>query len=63
MTVMDTLLFFADIKGKKGTEIKRRANEFLEKFDLADRKKNKNSRPLKRKSTKNTIYFYNFART
>ena len=41
MTVMDTLLFFADVKGKKGTNIKKRANEFLEKFDLADRKTTK----------------------
>lgn len=38
MTVMDTLLFFADVKGKKGADIKRKANEYLEKFDLADRK-------------------------
>ena len=41
MTVMDTLLFFAEVKGKKGTNIKTRANEFLEKFDLADRKTTK----------------------
>ncbi|HED08489.1 MAG TPA: ATP-binding cassette domain-containing protein [Ignavibacteria bacterium] len=38
MTVMDTLLFFADVKGKKGADIKRKANEYLERFDLADRK-------------------------
>ena len=41
MTVMDTLLFFADVKGKKGADIKRRANDYLEKFDLADRKSTK----------------------
>jgi len=38
MTVLDTLLFFADVKGKSGNEIKKKANEYLEKFDLADRK-------------------------
>jgi len=41
MTVMDTLLFFADVKGKTGNEIKKSATEFLEKFDLADRKTTK----------------------
>lgn len=41
MTVIDTLLFFADVKGKSGNEIKKKANEYLEKFDLADRKTTK----------------------
>ena len=41
MTVMDTLLFFADVKGKHGNEVKKKANEYLEKFDLADRKTTK----------------------
>ena len=41
MTVMDTLLFFADVKGKSGNEIKKKAIEYLEKFDLADRKTTK----------------------
>ena len=41
MTVMDTLLFFADVKGKKGNDIRKSANEYLEKFDLADRKTTK----------------------
>ncbi len=41
MTVMDTLLFFADVKGKKGNDIKRKADEYLEKFELADRKTTK----------------------
>jgi len=41
MTVIDTLLFFADVKGKKGSDIKKRANEYLKKFELADRKTTK----------------------
>ena len=41
MTVLDTLLFFADVKGKSGNDIKKSANEYLEKFDLADRKTTK----------------------
>lgn len=41
MTVLDTLLFFADVKGKTGPDIKKRANEYLERFDLADRKTTK----------------------
>ena len=41
MKVMDTLLYFAEIKGKTGKEIQRRAEEYLERFDLLDRKMSK----------------------
>jgi len=37
MKVLDTLLFFAEIKGKSGSKITKKAKEYLEKFDLADR--------------------------
>ena len=41
MKVMDTLLYFAEIKGKTGKEIQRSAEEYLERFDLLDRKMSK----------------------
>jgi len=41
MKVLDTLLYFAEIKGKTGKEIRRRAEEYLERFDLLDRKMSK----------------------
>ncbi len=41
MKVMETLLYFAELKGKKGKEIEKKAEEYLEKFDLADRKQSK----------------------
>ncbi len=37
MKVLDTLLFFAEIKGATGRDIKRRALEYLDRFDLLDR--------------------------
>jgi ABC-2 type transport system ATP-binding protein len=37
MKVLETLLFFAEIKGKKGKDLNKRAKEYLERFDLADR--------------------------
>ncbi|VAX26527.1 ABC transporter, ATP-binding protein [hydrothermal vent metagenome] len=37
MKVLDTLLFFAEIKGKKGKAITRLAKEYLDRFDLLDR--------------------------
>ncbi len=37
MKVLDTLLFFAEIKGKNGKEIKRKALEYLDRFDLLNR--------------------------
>jgi ABC-2 type transport system ATP-binding protein len=38
MKVWDTLLYFAELKGKTGREIERKANLFLKKFELYDRK-------------------------
>lgn len=41
MKVLETLLFFAEIKGKKGKNVTRLAKEYLKKFDLADRMNSK----------------------
>lgn len=41
MKVLDTLLYFAELKGKTGKAIQKLAVEYLEKFDLADRKNSK----------------------
>lgn len=41
MKVWDTLMFFAEVKGKKGKDIERRANEYLKRFQLVDRKTSK----------------------
>ncbi len=41
MKVLETLLFFAEIKGKKGRAITKLAKEYLKKFDLADRMNSK----------------------
>jgi len=41
MKVIDTLLYFAELKGKTGKEIERRADEYLKRFDLFDRKNGK----------------------
>jgi ABC-2 type transport system ATP-binding protein len=41
MTVIDTLLFFAEIKGKKGKAITKLAKEYLKRFDLLDRMNSK----------------------
>ena len=41
MKVLETLLFFAEIKGKKGRNVTRLAKEYLKKFDLADRMNSK----------------------
>ncbi len=38
MKVIDILLFFAEIKGKKGADIRKKALEYLDRFSLADRK-------------------------
>ncbi len=37
MKVLDTLLFFAEMKGKTGKETKRKALEYLDRFDLLNR--------------------------
>ncbi len=36
--VMDILLYFAELKGKKGKDIHKKAEEYLERFELLDRK-------------------------
>jgi len=41
MKVLDTLLFFAEIKGVNGKEVKKKALNYLERFDLLDRKDSK----------------------
>jgi len=41
MKVLDTLLFFAEIKGKSGSVVTKKAKEYLERFDLADRMNSK----------------------
>jgi len=41
MKVMETLLFLAELKGKTGREIEKKADEYLKKFDLIDRKNSK----------------------
>ncbi len=37
MKVLDTLLFFAELKGKRGRKVEKLAKHYLERFDLADR--------------------------
>jgi ABC-2 type transport system ATP-binding protein len=41
MKVWDTLLYFAELKGKTGKETEKKANGYLKKFDLYDRKNSK----------------------
>ncbi len=41
MKVLDTLLFFAELKGKSGKSIEKKADEYLEKFDLTNRRESK----------------------
>lgn len=41
MKVLETLLFFAEIKGASGRDIQRNALSYLERFDLIDRKDSK----------------------
>lgn len=41
MRVMDTLNYFAEIKGKSGRDIHKKANEYLKRFDLYDRRLSK----------------------
>jgi ABC-2 type transport system ATP-binding protein len=41
MKVIDMLLFLAELKGKKGNEVNKAALQYLERFDLADRKNSK----------------------
>jgi ABC-2 type transport system ATP-binding protein len=41
MKVLETLLFFAEIKGVTGKEVQRKAMQYLERFDLLNRKDSK----------------------
>ncbi len=41
MKVMDMLLFLAELKGKKGSDVNKSALQYLERFDLTDRKNSK----------------------
>lgn len=41
MKVIDTLSFFAEVKGKTGKAVMKKAQEYLERFDLADRANSK----------------------
>lgn len=41
MKVIDILLYFAEIKGKSGREIHKRADEYLKRFELYDRRLSK----------------------
>jgi len=41
MKVIDMLLFLAELKGKKGNQVLKSAIEYLERFDLTDRKNSK----------------------
>ena len=41
MKVIDMLLFLAELKGKKGNEVLKSANNYLERFELVDRKNSK----------------------
>lgn len=38
MKVMETLQFFAELKGKTGNAVQVKANEYLERFELSDRR-------------------------
>lgn len=41
LRVLDTLLYLAELKGSTGPDLKARAMHYLERFDLADRTRNK----------------------
>ncbi len=41
MKVLDTLLYFAEIKGKSGKEVEKKAVEYLKRFELYDRRMSK----------------------
>ncbi len=41
MKVMETLLYFAELKGKTGRDVSNKANKYLERFQLGDRKNSK----------------------
>ena len=41
MKVLETLLYFAEIKGKSGREVHKKAEEYLKRFELYDRRLSK----------------------
>lgn len=41
MKIIELLMFFAEVKGKRGEAVKNKALDYLEKFSLADRKNSK----------------------
>lgn len=41
MKVLDLLLFFAELKGKKGKDVEKKTLTYLERFELSDRKHSK----------------------
>ncbi|MBL1214870.1 MAG: ATP-binding cassette domain-containing protein [Ignavibacteriae bacterium] len=41
MKVLETLLFFAELKGKTGRDVQKKAKEYLERFNLSDRMNSK----------------------
>jgi ABC-2 type transport system ATP-binding protein len=41
MKVIETIQFFAELKGKTGKAVEKKANEYLERFQIADRKNSK----------------------
>src|SRR4030065_1955826 len=41
MKILDTLIFFAELKGKTGKEVEQKANFYLKKFELWDRRLSK----------------------
>lgn len=41
MKIWDILLFLSELKGKKGKDIERKAGDYLERFELTDRKNSK----------------------
>ncbi len=41
MKIIDILLFLSELKGKRGKEVEKKANDYLERFELTDRKNSK----------------------
>ncbi|MGA7719548.1 MAG: ATP-binding cassette domain-containing protein [Ignavibacteriaceae bacterium] len=41
MKVLETILFFAELKGKTGKDVEKKAVEYLKRFQIADRKNSK----------------------
>jgi ABC-2 type transport system ATP-binding protein len=41
MKVLETILFFAELKGKTGSDVRKKAEEYLDQFQLLDRKNHK----------------------